>query len=63
MWPLGMYMTLIKALKDEVWALKRAFSVFVVKFYGFGLSIAYIAHPHHPYIESVLTLCYKQLVP
>ena len=26
------------------------FSVFVVKLYGFCLSIAYIAHPHQTYI-------------
>ena len=26
--------------------------MFVVKLYGFGLSIAYIVRRHHPYIES-----------
>ena len=32
--------------------IKQAFSVFVVKLHGFCLSIAYIAHQCHPYIES-----------
>ena len=33
-----------------------AFSVLVVKLYGFCLSIAYIARQRHPYIESLPTL-------
>ena len=41
-----------KALKEEGWVLKEAFSVFVAELYGFGLSIAYIARLRHPYIES-----------
>ena len=32
------------------------FYVSVMKLFGFFLSIAYIAHPHHPYIENVPTL-------
>ena len=28
--------------------------MFMVKLYGFCLSIAYTAHQRHPYIESVL---------
>ena len=38
--------------------LNKLFSVFVVKLYGFCLSIAYIAHWRHPYIESLPTLWY-----
>ena len=39
----------IKA-KVNTWALKSAFSIFMVKLYGFCLSIAYIAHQRHSYI-------------
>ena len=35
---------------------KWALSVFVVKLYSFSLSIAYVAHRRHPYIESLPTL-------
>ena len=31
---------------------------YVVKLYGFCLSIAYVAHSYHPYIESLPTLWY-----
>ena len=40
-------MLITKALKEEGWTLKYAFSVFVVKLFGFCLSIGYIAHPRH----------------
>ena len=33
-----------------------AFSVFLVKLYGFILSVAFIKRPRHPYIESLPTL-------
>ena len=55
-WPLVWVLLITKALKEEAWALKEAFSVFVVKLYGFCLSIAYIARRRHPYIESLPTL-------
>ena len=45
-----------KALKEEAWILKEAFCVFVVKLYGFCLSVAYIACQRHPYIESTNSL-------
>ena len=45
---------LTKALKEEAWVLKYAFSMFVVKLYGFCLSIAYIARRRHP-IHKVST--------
>ena len=54
-WPLIEVLLITKALKEEAWALKYAFSVFVVKLYGFCLSIPYIARRRHPYIESLLT--------
>ena len=41
-----------KALKAEAWVHKYTFSMFVVILYGFCLSTAYIAHQHHPYMES-----------
>ena len=54
---MGLGMRLItKPLKQEAWALKYAFSMFVVKLYSFCLSIAYIGRRHHPYIESLPTL-------
>ena len=40
-------MLITKALKEEVWTLKYAFSVFVVKLFGFSLSIGHIARPRH----------------
>ena len=40
----------IKALKKEGWELKYAFIVFV-KLHHFCLSIPYVVHPCHPYIE------------
>ena len=57
-WPLITVLLITKALKKEAWALKYGFSVFVVKLYGFCLSIAYIARTSVPslYIESFLTL-------
>ena len=41
-----------KGTQEEAWVLKLAFSVSVVKLYGFCSSIAYIVRWHHPYIES-----------
>ena len=41
LWTTIPVLPIIKALKEKVWALKYAFSVFVVKLYGFCLSIAY----------------------
>jgi len=36
--------------------LKQAFSIFVLKLYGFCLSIVYIACQRHPYIKSLYRL-------
>ena len=43
-----------------IWSLACSLhSVFVAKVYGLCLSIAYIAHPRHPYIETTDSLiCY-----
>ena len=48
-WPLITVLLITKALKEEAWALKYGFSVFMVKLYGFCLSIAYTARRRHPY--------------
>ena len=48
-WTTVSVLVITKTLKEEAWALKYAFSIFV-KLYGFRLSIAYIARPCHPYI-------------
>ena len=40
-------MLMTKALKEEGWTLKYAFNVFVVKLFGFCLSIGHIARPRH----------------
>ena len=52
-WPLIWVLLTTKALKEEAWALKKAFSMFVVKLYSFSLSIAYIARRRHLYVESL----------
>ena len=49
-----LYELITKALK-EAWTLKEAFSVFVVKLYGFCLSIVRRRHPYM-YTESLPTL-------
>ena len=52
---LGNYMSLAD-LKGIHTGRLGAFSIFMVKLYGFCLSIAYIERMRNPYIESLLTL-------
>ena len=51
-WATMWVLLIMKTLKEEAWELKWAFSVFVVKFYGFCLSIAY--RPFHVGVASRL---------
>ena len=50
-WPLATYMSLADHKGTQ-----EAFSAFVVKLYGFCLSITYIARRRHLYIEILSTL-------
>ena len=42
-WATTSVLLITKALQEEAWAPKSAFSAFAVKLYGFCISIAYIA--------------------
>ena len=55
-WATGQVFLIIKALKEGGGVLKKAFCIFVVKLYGFCLSITYWVCLWHPYIEYLSSL-------
>ena len=59
---LAVFCVVFGQLYERCWSQRHwkrkpgSFSIFVVKLYGFCLSIIYIARRHHPYIESLPAL-------
>ena len=50
----------IKGPKEEGWVLKYVLAYLWWSYTTFALSITYIAHLHHPYIESLTTLIIRE---